>query len=64
MNDSLNKLPSVGNMIKLIVILLLGMMAIGLVMAIVKMLVPLVIVALLVLGGLYLYRQVSDPHRA
>jgi hypothetical protein len=60
MNDALNNLPSVRNMLKLIVILLLALIAIGLVVAIVKVLTPLIIIGAIIVGGVYLYRQLQE----
>mgnify|MGYP007111990564 FL=1 len=59
MNDTLKNLPSLGQMLKLIVFLVLALIAIGLVLAIVKALIPLLIVVALVAGGVYLYRQLQ-----
>ncbi len=59
MNDMLKNLPSLGQMIKLIVFLILALIVIGLLMAIVKALVPLLVVIVLVLGGLYLFRRLQ-----
>ncbi len=62
MNNTLNKLPSVGQMFKLVVVLILAVIALGLVLALVKMLIPLAFLAALVLGGLYLYKRLQAPH--
>ncbi len=59
MNDMLNNLPSLGQMFKLIVFLILALIVIGLLTAIVKALVPLLVVIVLVLGGLYLFRRLQ-----
>ncbi len=59
MNDMLNNLPSLGQMFKLIVFLILALIAIGLLTAIVKALVPLLVVIVLVLGGVYLFRRLQ-----
>jgi hypothetical protein len=61
MNDMLNKLPSVGQMFKLVVVLILAVIAVGLVMALVKMLLPLAILAALVAGGIMLYKRAQRP---
>lgn len=61
MNDLLNNLPSLGQMIKLIVFLILVLIVIGLVTALVKALMPLLIVAAIVLGGIYLFRRLQSP---
>ena len=60
MNDALNNLPSVRSMVKLIVVLLLALIAISLVVAIVKALTPLIIIGAIVVGGVYLYRQLQE----
>lgn len=60
MNDMLNSLPSLGQMVKLILFLMLVLIVIGLVAAIVKAMMPLVIVAALVLGGIYLLRRLQS----
>lgn len=59
MNDLLNNLPSLGQMIKLIVFLILALIVIGLLTALVKALVPLLVVIVLVLGGVYLFRRLQ-----
>ncbi len=59
MNDMLNNLPSLGQMLKLIVFLILALIVIALLLAIVKALIPLLIVVALVAGGVYLYRQLQ-----
>lgn len=61
MNDMLNKMPSISQMFKLVVVLLLAVIAIGLVMALVKMLLPLAILAALVAGGIMLYKRAQRP---
>jgi len=45
MNDALNNLPSLGQMFKLIIFLILAIIAISLVVALVKVLIPLLFVA-------------------
>jgi len=64
MNEALNKLPSVKNMIKLIIVLLLGLISLSLVIAIAKLLIPVLIVGLLILGGIYLFRSLSSSEKA
>jgi|GEM_PF-1484653 len=64
MNEALNKLPSVKNMIKIIIVLLLGLIALSLVIAIAKLLIPVLIVGLLILGGIYLFRSLSSSEKA
>jgi hypothetical protein len=60
MNDALDNLPSVRSMLKLIVILVLALIAISVVVAIVKALTPLIIIGAIVVGGVYLYRQLQE----
>lgn len=57
MNDFLKNIPSLGNMVKLIVFLILALIALTLVIAIVKVLIPILILAALVIGGYYLFTQ-------
>jgi hypothetical protein len=57
MNDTLDKLPSVRQMFKLIAILLLALIAISIAVAIVKALMPLLFVAVIIVGGWYLYTR-------
>jgi hypothetical protein len=59
MNDMLNNLPSVRNLIKLIIVLVLVLIVVGILVEIVKTLMPLFFVALLVVGGVYLYRKLQ-----
>jgi hypothetical protein len=59
MNDFLDSLPSIGNMFKLIVFLILALIVLGLLIALVKMLVPLLIMAAFVVGGYLLYKRLQ-----
>ena len=59
MNDMLKNLPSLGQILKLIVFLIHALIVIALLLAIVKALIPLLIVVALVAGGVYLYRQLQ-----
>ncbi|MBI5959290.1 MAG: hypothetical protein HY866_11180 [Chloroflexi bacterium] len=59
MNDMLDNLPSVRNLIKLIIVLILGLIVVSLVVKIVSALMPLFVMALLVVGGVYLYRKLQ-----
>jgi hypothetical protein len=59
MNDFLDSLPSIGNMFKLIVFLILALIVLGLLIALVKMLVPLLILAAFVAGGYLLYKRLQ-----
>ncbi len=64
MNDTLNKMPSVGQMFKLVAVLLLAVIAVALVMALVKMLLPLAILAALVVGGIMLVKRAQKASAA
>lgn len=64
MNDMLNNLPSIGQMFKLVVVLLLAVIALMLVIALVKILLPLAILAALVVGGIMLFKRVQKPSAA
>lgn len=59
MNDFLENLPPVGKMFKLVMILLLAVIAVGLVVAIVKMLLPLLFLAAILAGGVWLYNRMK-----
>ena len=59
MKEFLDSLPSVGQMFKLIVFLILALIVLGLVAALVKMLIPILIVAAIVAGGIYLYNKMQ-----
>ncbi len=60
MNNALNNLPSVGQMFKLVIVLLFAVIAVGLVLAIVKMLLPVAVLAALVVGGYYLIQKMQN----
>ncbi len=64
MNDFLENLPSLGNMVKLIVFLILALIALALVIAIIKALIPVLVLAALVLGGYYLFTRWQDSKQA
>ncbi len=64
MNDALNNLPSLGQMFKLIIFLILAIIAISLVVALVKVLIPLLFVAAIIVGGLYLFKRLQEPSSA
>lgn len=59
MNDMLDTLPSFRQMFKLIVFLILALIVLGLVAAIIKAVMPLLIVAAIVVGGVYLYNKLQ-----
>jgi len=61
MNKTLDNLPSVGQMFKLVIVLILAVIALGLVLALVKLIVPLAVLAALVLGGVYLFKRLQAP---
>jgi len=58
------ELPTIGNMIKLVVFLGLALIALSIGLAILAALLPVVIIGLLVMGGLYLYRSLTHPEKA
>jgi len=60
MNNALNNLPSVGQMFKLVIVLLFAVIAVGLVLAIVKMLLPVAGLAALDVGGYYLIQKMQN----
>ena len=64
MNDILNNLPSVSQMFKLVFVLVLAVIALGLVIALVKMLLPLLFLAAIVGGGIMLYKRAQKPSAA
>ena len=59
MNDMLDNLPSVRNMLKLILILILALIVVALVVEIVQALMPLIILGAIVVGGVYLYKKLQ-----
>lgn len=59
MKDALDNLPSVSQMLKLVVILLLAVIVVGLVVSIIKMLIPVAVLAALILGGVYLFKKLQ-----
>lgn len=59
MNDMLDNLPSVRNMLKLILILILALIVISLLVQIVQALMPLIILGVIVAGGVYLYKKLQ-----
>jgi hypothetical protein len=61
MNNTLNNLPSVGQMFRLIVFLILALIVLGLVIALVKMLLPVALLAVMVLSGIYVYKRYQTP---
>lgn len=56
----LDNLPSIGQMFKLIVVLILALIAISIVVEIVKTLLPLLFVAAIIAGGYYLYTKMQE----
>ena len=63
MNDFINNLPSIGNMFKLIVFLILAMIIVGLVTKILATLLPFVILAALAYGVYYLVMRNSEKSK-
>jgi hypothetical protein len=59
MNDMLDNLPSVRNMLKLILVLILGLIVVSLLVQIVQALMPLIILGVIVAGGVYLYKKLQ-----
>ena len=55
----LDNLPSIGKMFKLIIVLILALIAIGLVLAIVKVMLPLLLLAAIIAGGVYLFNKMQ-----
>ncbi len=56
----LDNLPSVRQMIKLILFLLLALIVVSLVVEIVKALMPVLFVAAVIVGGIYLYNHMKE----
>ena len=63
MNDFINNLPSIGNMFKLIVFLILAMIIVGLVTKIIATLLPFAILAALAYGVYYLVVRNSEKSK-
>jgi hypothetical protein len=55
----LDNLPSIGQMLKLIVLLFLALIVVKIVTAIVALFIPLLIVAALIAGGVYLFNKLQ-----
>jgi hypothetical protein len=64
MNDLFENLPSVGQMFKLVVVLLFAVIAFALVIALVKMLIPLLILGAIIAGGVYLVKRMQKQNAA
>jgi hypothetical protein len=64
MNDLFDNLPSVGQMFKLVVVLLFAVIAFALVIAIVKMLIPLLILGAIIAGGVYVVKRMQKQNAA
>lgn len=56
----LDNLPSVRQMFKLVLFLLLALIAVSIVVAIVEALLPLLFVAAVIVGGIYLYNRMKE----
>jgi len=59
MSQRLDTLPSVKQMLKLIVVLLLALIALSLVLEIAKLIMPLLVLGLLIAGGFYLFTRLQ-----
>jgi hypothetical protein len=59
MNDFLDSLPSVRNLIKLIIILILAIIVVSLLLEIVKIVMPLLVLGAVVVGGYYLFKKLQ-----
>ena len=59
MNDFMDSLPSVRNLLKLILILILALIVIGLVLKIVAMIMPLLILGAIIAGGYWLFKRLQ-----
>lgn len=59
-----DNMPSIGQMFKLVIILLLALIAVGIVVAIVKMVLPLLILAAIIAGAYYLYTRMQNNKSA
>ncbi len=59
MNDFMDSLPSVRNLLKLILVLILGIIIVGLVLRIVELVMPLLILAAIVAGGFFLFKKLQ-----
>ncbi len=60
MNELINNLPSVGQMFKLIVFLVLALVIFAIVAAIVKMLIPVIVVGAIIYGVYWFLTRDSD----
>lgn len=60
MNETLEKLPSIRSMLKLIIILVLALVVVKIVLGIVAALLPLLIVAGLIYGGVWLWKRLQN----
>ena len=63
-NNMFDGLPTLGQMFKLVMVLLLAAVAIGIVLLIVKMLMPLLIIGALIVGGIWLFKKVNGQSAA
>jgi hypothetical protein len=60
----MENLPSVGQMFKLIVVLILALIAISIVLEIVKVLLPVAFIIAIVAGAYYLYQKMQENGKA
>lgn len=63
MNEFLDSLPSVGQMFKLMVFLIMALIVLGLVAALVKAMLPILFLAAIVVGGYYLFNKWQENNR-
>lgn len=63
MNEFLDSLPSVSQMFKLMVFLIMALIVLGLVAALVKAMLPILFLAAIVVGGYYLFNKWQENNR-
>ena len=56
----LDNLPSISQMFKLVIVLILALIAIAIIVKIVELLIPVIIIGALVVGGYYLYQKMQN----
>lgn len=59
MNDFMNSLPSLGQMVKLIIFLILALIVFGLVSAIVKTVFPIALLAAVIVVAAYFFKKMQ-----
>jgi hypothetical protein len=60
----MDNLPSIGNMFKLIVVLILALIAISIILEIVKVLLPIAFIIAVAAGVYYLYQKMQENGKA